>query len=59
MSWFNKFLAPTEVATQRQATCNECPAKSDKWNQCTACGCFLVFKTKLATAECPLEAWEK
>lgn len=59
MSWINRYIATTEVANKRQAACDECPVKSDKWNQCTACGCFLFFKTKLTAAECPLEIWEK
>jgi hypothetical protein len=49
-------LVDDEIAQSRMDICNACEAKNDL-NICTACGCFLPAKTKLAKSECPMEKW--
>ncbi len=52
--WNWNFAKP-EKAKERIDICKECPVRSK--NICTACGCFLPWKTKLENAKCPLEMW--
>ena len=52
----NLKFASDEIAQTRMDICNKCDAKNDL-NICTACGCFLPAKTKLANAECPMNLW--
>ena len=49
-------LVDDEIAQQRMDICNICEAKNSL-NICTACGCFLPAKTKIAKSECPMEKW--
>ena len=56
------FLNPTteyaseEEADRRFTICKECP-KLTVTKQCSECGCFMVAKTKLLHADCPLDKW--
>ena len=45
-----------ELAAQRLAVCLECP-RLTKTKNCRECGCFMVAKTKLKDATCPLGKW--
>jgi hypothetical protein len=45
------------VSTKRFSICESCPELINPTKQCKQCGCFMVLKTKLAKAECPLHKW--
>ncbi len=49
--------ASEEVAKDRFDMCKACPELIKLSNQCKKCGCFMILKTKLAKAECPLGKW--
>lgn len=53
----NTEWASEEVASNRFAICKECPLLVKGTNQCRECGCFMVAKTKLQMATCPLHKW--
>jgi|688.fasta_scaffold165453_3 hypothetical protein len=46
-----------QEAAERYAICKQCPDFSSFTKQCTHCGCFMVLKTRLLKATCPLESW--
>ena len=61
-------IVPQEVAEQRWEICKQCPEllydevnpDTDKIDgRCTECGCFMNVKTHYATAECPIDKWNK
>ena len=45
-----------DVATNRLSICMDCPQLT-KAKRCQECGCFMVAKTKLKDATCPLGKW--
>lgn len=47
-----------QIAKDRYNTCLSCEIRNSKLNICTACGCYLPWKTKLKDAKCPIEAWK-
>jgi hypothetical protein len=49
--------APAEVAEERFSICKACPELIKLTKQCKKCGCFMVAKTKLQGAVCPLGKW--
>ena len=49
--------ASDEVAEKRYSICKECPELIRLTKQCKKCGCFMVSKTKLQAASCPLGKW--
>jgi ribosomal protein L32 len=46
-----------EVSDQRMSMCNECPELIKITKQCKKCGCFMLAKTKLEIAKCPIGKW--
>jgi hypothetical protein len=50
---------PTTVQDTRLRICGECPAFKHESGECAECGCWMPYKSGLATAECPLGKWEK
>jgi len=56
-------VAPDDVIEQRRATCRACefasPCTSNplRFCTCTACGCVLKAKTKIASESCPKGKW--
>jgi len=52
-----EFVDP-KIYSKRLLTCIDCPAFVKESKTCTECGCFMVFKTKLPHATCPLNKWE-
>lgn len=50
-------VASEELAAERMAICQDCPALTKLTRQCTECGCFVFAKTKLQHASCPLKKW--
>lgn len=47
----------SEEQEKRLAICNGCEFINEAKNRCTACGCFLLTKTKWATSQCPKGYW--
>jgi hypothetical protein len=46
-----------ETARQRMDICDACPRLLKATKQCKECGCFMVLKTKLKGAVCPIGKW--
>ena len=57
---FNKNIGrvENEIAKERLAICEACPELKPATKQCKECGCFMVAKTKLPNASCPLGKWD-
>ena len=53
----NTKRASDDLATQRLDICLSCPELIKITKQCKQCGCFMVAKTKLESAKCPLGKW--
>ena len=49
--------ASSEVAEERYSICKACPELIKLTSQCKKCGCFMIAKTKLEKATCPLGKW--
>lgn len=47
-----------KIYSKRLLTCISCPAFSKESKVCSECGCFMIIKTKLPGATCPLNRWE-
>ena len=45
------------VKEDRQALCTVCEVRDEARNICTACGCWLPAKVRLAKSSCPMELW--
>lgn len=50
-------LVKEEVSDERYSICLECPELIQLTKQCKKCGCFMLGKTKLQKATCPLGKW--
>jgi hypothetical protein len=48
-----------ELSKSRMDICNECPSLIQLTKMCKECGCFMLMKTKLKEATCPLGKWFK
>lgn len=46
-----------EVANTRMDICNSCPELIKLTSQCKKCGCFMLYKTPLESAKCPIGKW--
>ena len=51
-----KAYGEKDEATRRFSICNTCPSFT-KAKTCKECGSFMVAKTKLKEATCPLGKW--
>lgn len=49
--------AIAEDHQKRMDTCKSCDELNKTLMTCRQCGCFMVAKTKLRGASCPLEKW--
>jgi hypothetical protein len=49
--------ADEELAKLRLETCLSCPELIKTTKQCKKCGCFMIVKTKLEAAKCPIGKW--
>lgn len=47
------------IVKNRMDICNSCEYLIKTTKQCSECGCFMVFKTTLANAECPKGKWTR
>ena len=50
--------APEALQKLRFEICQSCPELTS-FNRCQKCGCFMVVKTRLKGAHCPLDKWPK
>ncbi|MDE7447815.1 MAG: hypothetical protein K2M51_02075 [Helicobacter sp.] len=50
-------FAPKDIAQSRLQSCLECEKLVRATKQCRLCGCFVVAKTKMHKASCPLGKW--
>ena len=46
-----------EIAKERFEICKVCPEIISLTKQCKKCGCFMIAKTKIEAADCPLGRW--
>ena len=46
-----------DESVQRLSICLECPFLIKATKTCKKCGCFMVAKTKLKEATCPIGKW--
>lgn len=53
----NTEWATEDKAKERYSICQSCPELIKLTKQCKKCGCFMVAKTKLEKAVCPLGKW--
>jgi len=53
----NTDYVSAEISDSRMALCNLCPELIPTGSVCKKCGCFMVIKTKMSHAFCPLEKW--
>jgi hypothetical protein len=49
--------AEEHIVNDRYNICLSCPELIKLTNQCKKCGCFMIAKTKLEAAKCPLGKW--
>lgn len=45
------------VIDNRLSECNACPELRKPIMQCRECGCFVLAKTRMKAASCPLGKW--
>lgn len=50
-------LKRTKFSMDRFKICKECDRFNDIMKTCKECGCFMVLKTSIPLAECPLGKW--
>jgi hypothetical protein len=48
--------APQDLQQARMAICESCPELTTL-KRCQQCGCFMLVKTRLTGAHCPLGKW--
>lgn len=53
----NTEYASKEIAEERYSICVDCPRFTSLTKMCKECGCFMVAKTKLKNAHCPIGKW--
>lgn len=53
------FFVPQEVIDKRLSICKTCEHFDSEYKKCNKCGCYLDYKVKLRTVECPIGKWGK
>ena len=53
-----EILVSSEVANQRLTICESCPEYFFPARICSQCYCVMPIKTRLASANCPLDKWD-
>tara|TARA_B100001996_G_C18493036_1_gene528403 strand:- start:420 stop:605 length:186 start_codon:yes stop_codon:yes gene_type:complete len=43
--------------SERLEICNSCDELRKSIKQCKICGCFVVAKTAMPSAKCPIDKW--
>lgn len=51
-----RFAKPV-VVHNRNVICDRCEVQNKETRVCTACGCYLPWKTRLSKSQCPMELW--
>ena len=51
------FFVDKEISTKRYNICKSCENFISLTTTCKECGCFMIAKTKIQNASCPLEKW--
>ena len=46
-----------ETSKARLDICNSCEFLTKTISRCEKCGCFMIAKTKLKNARCPIKKW--
>lgn len=46
-----------DLGDKRMSICETCPELIELTKTCKKCGCFMIMKTKLENATCPLDKW--
>jgi predicted Zn-ribbon and HTH transcriptional regulator len=49
--------AAESLSNSRMSICRGCPELIGVTSQCKKCGCFMLIKTKIEAAKCPLGKW--
>ena len=57
MSLTSNMFTSDEDANSRYEICKSCPELISLTKQCKKCMCFMVIKTKVKNATCPLGKW--
>ena len=52
-------LYDTDIIESRLSECQGCEHFKSSTTRCQKCGCFMRFKTRVATARCPIGKWGK
>lgn len=52
----HKWVDP-KIYSERLMICIDCPFFLKDSKTCTECGCFMIIKTKIPTATCPVGKW--
>lgn len=47
------------LAASRIAICKTCDHYRPKTSRCNICGCYMNFKARLDSSECPIGLWAK
>jgi len=51
--------APEDISAKRWEICSSCEHLYKPTNSCKKCGCFMVLKTTLKKAQCPIKKWDR
>ena len=52
-------MLSTKEASARLDICKQCERYFKYTSTCRECGCFMIIKTQVATASCPIDKWSK
>lgn len=50
-------VSDEEESNRRLAICKECPMYVAAENRCEKCGCYLSWKSAMASSHCPIGKW--
>lgn len=53
----SRIVNDLKIAEDRFDICKLCPELIQTTKQCKKCGCFMVAKTRLENAVCPIGKW--
>ncbi len=53
------YLTNRDQVITRLKICQNCPYLLKQTNSCLVCGCFVEYKAKLKTEDCPKHNWPK
>ena len=51
-------FVPAEISDERLNICKSCEEFEHTLSRCKKCGCFMIAKTKVARAKCPIGKWQ-